>query len=97
MLKKPLTRQEHTANHFFMEQIREQEERIGGRKGSRYFPAAVVGLALSCCEAFPEIGPCFGILADALDDLGKHAAAHHCRGKVPVRAWHVVRRILDGS
>jgi hypothetical protein len=62
--------------------------------GRRQFPAHVVGLAEACYDAFPEATPDFLILADALDDLGEHRAAAHCRRPLHVRGCHVIDWII---
>src|SRR5207248_6747269 len=53
---------------------------------ARPFPPHVVGgLAKSCYAAFPEVSGEFLILADALDDLGEHVTAAHCRESLHVK------------
>src|SRR5205807_2238821 len=44
----------------------------------RTFPAAVLGLARSCCDAFPVVSPDYRVLADAMDELGESEVASHC-------------------
>jgi hypothetical protein len=60
----------------------------------REFPAHVVALARACWEALPAVGPDFGVLADALADLGEEEAAGHCREPFHARGCHVLDGVL---
>ena len=60
----------------------------------RRFPAHVVGLAEAVWASFPAVSDQYGILADALDELGEEAAAAHCREAVHVKGCHVVDWVL---
>ncbi len=62
----------------------------------RSFPAHVIGLAQSCCAAFPTVSDEFLILADALEELGENTAAAHCREKLHVKGCHLLDWILGG-
>jgi hypothetical protein len=61
----------------------------------RTFPASVVGLAQACVEE-DDREP-WGILADALGDLGQDDAARHCREPFHAKGCYVLRWILYPS
>jgi hypothetical protein len=60
------------------------------------FPAHVLALAELIRADFPEVRSAdYGILADALADLGQEDAAAHCRGATHARGCHVIDWILE--
>jgi hypothetical protein len=60
----------------------------------RSFPAHVAGLAQSIYDAFPTASPEYGVLADALEELGEAEAATHCRTELHAKGCHVVDWVL---
>jgi hypothetical protein len=63
----------------------------------RSFTPGVLRLAQACYASFPEVASEFGVLADALDDLGEEAAATHCREKLHVKGCHILDWVLGKS
>jgi hypothetical protein len=61
---------------------------------ARAFPARVRDLAGAIDAAFPTVSRAYGILADALEELGEAEAAAHCRQAQHAKGCHVVDWIL---
>ena len=58
---------------------------------ARSFPPPLVGLAQACHDGDHVL---YGLLADALDDLGEEGLANHCREPEHARGCHVVDWIM---